>query len=37
MDGIKNEEIQLVINTPSGKLSQHDDSYIHKAAIKAAG
>ncbi len=34
VDGIKNEEIQLVINTPSGKLSQHDDSYIRKAAIK---
>jgi len=33
-DGIKNGEIQLVINTPSGKLSQHDDSYIRKAAIK---
>jgi len=23
-----------VINTPSGKLSTHDDSYIRKAAIK---
>jgi carbamoyl-phosphate synthase large subunit len=34
VDGIKNEEIQLVINTPSGKLSKHDDSYIRKAAIK---
>jgi carbamoyl-phosphate synthase large subunit len=34
VDGIKNEEIQLIINTPSGKLSQHDDSYIRKAAIK---
>ena len=33
MDAIKNGEIQLVINTPSGKLSQHDDSYIRKAAI----
>jgi carbamoyl-phosphate synthase large subunit len=33
-DGIKNREIQLVINTPVGKLSQHDDSYIRKAAIK---
>jgi len=33
-DGIMNGEIQLVINTPSGKLSQHDDSYIRKAAIK---
>jgi len=34
VDGIKNGEIQLVINTPSGKLSQHDDSYIRKTAIK---
>jgi len=34
VDGIKNKEIQLVINTPSGKLSKHDDSYIRKAAIK---
>ena len=34
VDGIMNEEIQLVINTPIGKLSLHDDSYIRKAAIK---
>jgi carbamoyl-phosphate synthase large subunit len=34
VDAIKNGEIQLVINTPSGKLSQHDDSYIRKAAIQ---
>ncbi len=34
VDAIKNNEIQLVINTPSGKLSKHDDSYIRKAAIK---
>ncbi len=34
MDEIKNNEVQLVINTPSGKLSQYDDSYIRKAAIK---
>ena len=33
-DGIKNREIQLVINTPSGKLSKYDDSYIRKEAIK---
>jgi carbamoyl-phosphate synthase large subunit len=33
-DAIKNKEIQLVINTPSGKLSKNDDSYIRKAAIK---
>ena len=34
VDGIKNKEIQLVINTPIGRLSQSDDSYIRKAAIK---
>ncbi len=34
VDAIKNSEIQLVINTPSGKLSKDDDSYIRKAAIK---
>ncbi|MGM0427682.1 MAG: carbamoyl-phosphate synthase large subunit [Thermodesulfobacteriota bacterium] len=34
VDGIKNNEIHLVINTPSGRLSKHDDSYIRKAAIK---
>ncbi|MFC1990105.1 carbamoyl-phosphate synthase large subunit [Chloroflexota bacterium] len=33
-DAIMNREIQLVINTPSGKRSQYDDSYIRKAAIK---
>jgi carbamoyl-phosphate synthase large subunit len=32
-DAIKNKEIQLVINTPAGKLSLNDDSYIRKAAI----
>jgi carbamoyl-phosphate synthase large subunit len=34
VDGIKNNEIQLIINTPSGRLSKYDDSYIRKAAIK---
>jgi len=34
VDGIMNGDIQLVINTPSGKLSQYDDSYIRKTAIK---
>jgi carbamoyl-phosphate synthase large subunit len=34
VDGIKNKEIELVINTPSGKLSIYDDSYIRKTAIK---
>ncbi len=33
-DAIKNGQIQLVINTPAGRLSQYDDSYIRKAAIK---
>jgi carbamoyl-phosphate synthase large subunit len=33
VDAIKNGEIQLVINTPAGKLSKYDDSYIRKAAI----
>ncbi len=34
VDAIMNGEIQLVINTPSGRMGQHDDSYIRKAAIK---
>jgi len=34
VDAIMNGEIQLVINTPSGKLSQYDDSYVRKTAIK---
>ncbi|MFC1675915.1 ATP-grasp domain-containing protein, partial [Planctomycetota bacterium] len=34
VDAIKNNEIQLIVNTPIGKRSQHDDSYIRKAAIK---
>ncbi len=34
VDAIKNGEIHLVVNTPSGRMSQHDDSYIRKAAIK---
>jgi carbamoyl-phosphate synthase large subunit len=34
VDAIMNGEIQLVINTPVGKLSQYDDSYIRKTAIK---
>ena len=33
-DAIKNKEIQLLINTPAGKISKYDDSYIRKAAIK---
>ncbi len=34
VDAIKNAEIQLIINSPSGKLSKYDDSYIRKAAIR---
>ena len=34
VDAIKNKEIHLVINTPSGKLSKHEDAYIRQAAIK---
>ncbi|NLI14274.1 carbamoyl-phosphate synthase large subunit [Pelotomaculum propionicicum] len=34
VDGITNNEINLVVNTPTGKRSQHDDSYIRKTAIK---
>jgi len=34
VDGIKNKEIQLIINTPHGKVSEVDDSYIRKNAVK---
>jgi carbamoyl-phosphate synthase large subunit len=34
MDCIKNGEAQLIVNTPAGKMSKYDDSYIRKAAIK---
>jgi len=34
VDAIKNDEIQLIINTPAGKISKYDDSYIRKAAVK---
>ncbi len=34
VDIIKNGEIQLLINTPAGKRSQYDDSYIRKTVIK---
>jgi carbamoyl-phosphate synthase large subunit len=33
-DAIKNGEIDLVVNTPAGKSSEFDDSYIRKAAIR---
>ncbi|VVB86100.1 Uncharacterised protein [uncultured archaeon] len=31
---MKNGEIQFVLNTPVGKQSSYDDSYIRKSAIK---
>ena len=34
VDGIKNGDIQLIINSPVGKDSIHDDSYLRKNAIK---
>ena len=34
VDAVKNGEIQLIVNTPSGKESKDDDSYIRKAAIE---
>ncbi len=34
VDGITNGEIHLVINTPAGRKSANDDSYIRKAAIR---
>jgi carbamoyl-phosphate synthase large subunit len=33
-DAIKNRQVQLIINTPVGKASQEDDSYIRKTAIR---
>jgi len=35
LDSIANGEISLIVNTPAGKDSIHDDSYIRKGAIKA--
>ena len=34
LDAIANHEIDLIVNTPIGKASVHDDSYIRKAAIR---
>ena len=34
VDLVMNREIHLIVNTPAGKQSQHDDSYIRKNAIK---
>lgn len=33
-DALTNGELALIINTPNGKQSVHDDSYIRKSAIK---
>ena len=35
LDMITNGKIQLIVNSPVGKDSVHDDSYLRKAAIKA--
>ena len=34
-DVITNGEVQFVVNSPAGKESVHDDSYVRKTAIKA--
>ena len=34
LDAITNGDFQLIINSPAGKESIHDDSYLRKAAIK---
>ena len=34
LDLMTNGEIQLIVNSPAGKTSIHDDSYLRKAAIK---
>jgi carbamoyl-phosphate synthase large subunit len=34
VDAITNGEIHLVVNTPAGKQSEYDDSYIRKSSIK---
>ncbi len=34
VDAIKNGDLQFIINTPAGKMSEFDDSYIRKNAIK---
>ncbi|MEA3478263.1 MAG: hypothetical protein U9R60_08795, partial [Bacteroidota bacterium] len=34
VDAIKNKVINLIVNTPAGKQSEYDDSYIRKSAIK---
>jgi carbamoyl-phosphate synthase large subunit len=34
LDAMTNGEIQLIVNTPAGKASAQDDSYMRKSAIK---
>jgi carbamoyl-phosphate synthase large subunit len=34
VDHIKNGDVNLIVNTPAGRQSQMDDSYIRKAAVK---
>ncbi len=34
IDRVKNKEVNLIINSPGGKETEQDDSYIRKAAIK---
>ena len=34
MDLMTNGDIDLIVNSPAGKESVHDDSYLRKAAIK---
>ena len=34
VDALTNSELAMIINTPHGKQSAHDDSYIRKTAIK---
>jgi carbamoyl-phosphate synthase large subunit len=34
VDAVKNGEVNLIVNTPSGRRSSEDSSYIRKAAIK---
>ncbi|MFW5880492.1 MAG: carbamoyl-phosphate synthase large subunit [Spirochaetota bacterium] len=34
LDSLKNAKIHLIINTPAGRESEYDDSYIRKNAIK---
>jgi carbamoyl-phosphate synthase large subunit len=33
-DAIRNQAVQLIVNTPAGKASEHDDSHIRKTAIR---